>query len=174
MEDSHMKLIHLLICAISLLLPISAMHSMEKLGQQFILSKHTLEKKTDQTFKQRTSTTWNFFEKKDHEKVGSITLSHNIKHSGDSVDELDTLDVEKKFRKHGLGSLLFKHIIEDFKEKGYTSFSWSAHAIEYELGDEKEFAQAQEKLVQWYERQGGKVDGTHRGAYAMMYYTITE
>ena len=114
-----------------------------------------------------------FFDTKMH-KVCSIILVHKLTHEGTWIGDLNEISIEEKFQNQGLGTQAFKHIITYFKDRKCKKFGWSAYPLNFDSPSDKGFDEAQEKLIQWYERQGGIVDGSFRGAYTTMYYTISE
>jgi GNAT superfamily N-acetyltransferase len=157
-----------------------AVKAMKKLAQskEYTLKKHIQEKENCHTLKKYCKTCFTFFDNK-KQKVCSVTLCYKHTQADEHLGDLNEICIEQKFQGQGLGTLLFKNIVDYFKKHNCKKFTWSAYPLDvsrenYKTYEEYEenLAKAQEKLVQWYEHQGGIVDGSYRGLFAIMYYTI--
>lgn len=148
--------------------------SMEQLSDRYIIKSKEFELTPCAYFSEGTKTHWKFFDKESNEKVCTIKLRRTLDLYEKWRGELDILHIEKKFRGNKLGPIFFhERIVNYFRKHNHRIFYWCVYPIDFDKTSLKiTLVEAQEKLVQWYEDQGGIVDGADRGFFAAMYYVI--
>lgn len=84
---------------------------------------------------------------------------------------LESLDVEPKFRGHGIGKILFLSLKDLLKKQGFKKIIWEAKTDDYEYDSEEEFDGQQTaslKLAEgFYEKLGGTILEDTEGGYEM-------